>query len=788
MVYFPIHQWVRAFFPLLICALLLCSPGLSHGRDVVTIDRQGSHFLSQGAYFMEDPTGDLTIEDVIQSNLWQRNNRNSFVFGYTESVYWVSISIKVEDADRWYAIMNYPVLDHVDFYWVKHGKVVEHLRAGDRIAFSERPMNTREFVFSRDLHAGEEISFYVRVQTEGSYQIPIKLQSSQAFQESLSKFEFMLGMFYGVLFIMSVYNLVLYLITNVSSYLYYVIYVLTTLFSRMAYDGSGFAMLWPDNPDFNEWILPIGFQVSSLTYWIFSYKFLDVKHAHSSVRLLYGLVFAIMCINLVLLPFMDYTLNVQIQSIIAAVALVFALTLSMFLTVSGSWYAAVFCIATMLSSLAFVIAVMATMGKFDDPEFSIYGYAYARVFEIILFALALGVRIRHMNNLRLLAEEEAQTNRELSIKNLQQYQRLYENALTGNAVLTRNGTINSVNREFNKIMGEDSGFAHQERMDDYFEHSSVNEMLQSCRSVNDVAECEVQTKNGRWVSLLMHKVAMDEDHDYECTLLDISDRKESERIKEQAQKDKMVSLQKLVVGIANEINLPLKMVKNQADDSMSVLNTLSDALEKGNLTTEVFDQCVDQGNQELDQATQNVARLSEMIASFKKVSVQQLSYVSENLDIEALKAQIYRLVDESDLSLKLSLSNQYQGEFVTFPSAIQWIMSELIDNVVVHTDDHMRLELKCDIFLTAHHLYIAFVDNGGEISKPVLDKLFDPFFTTKSGDNKRLGLGLYQVYNLVTQLLKGEIKAESKEGLLISISIPNLMHDQSAKNAGDVHE
>lgn len=755
-------------------ALLMILAVDAQSRDTFTIEQLGSHNLSHGAYFIEDPSAELSIEDVMASDQWTRNYKNSFVFGYSASAYWVTVTLKVEHADRWYAVVTYPVLDYLDFYWVKDNKVVEHHQAGDRILFSERPIHTREFVFLRDLDAGEEITFYLRVKTEGSYQIPIKLKSSEAFQESLSKFEFMLGMFYGVLFIMTIYNLVLYLITNVTSYLYYVIYVVTTLFSRMAFDGSGFELLWPNSPETNEWILPVGFQVSTLAFWLFSYQFLNVKNAQATIKVLFGVVFMVMALNLILMPFIDYTLNVQIQSLLAAVALIVALILSMFMTVTGSWYAAVFCIATMLSSLAFVIAVFGALGKFDNPEFSIFGYAYARVFEIILFAIALGVRIRHVNNLRIQAEAEAKESREISIKNLEQYRRLYESALTGNAVLAKDGRITSVNQAFVGIFDIHGDTEDLGNIRNYFVEDQLDKVFIEISPYRSVAEAELQLKNGRWVSLLLNHVDMDDEHVYECTFLDVTDRIESDRIKEQAQKDKMASLQQLVIGISNELNHPLGIVRESANNTKQTLENLHRASSKGELTKDAFKTTMLEGETALTLADSNVIRLGDMIASFKKVSVQQMSYKSEELNVDTLVDLLETAADEVEAILTKTISNQCKGSFVTFPMAIYWILTELVNNANDNLDSDQRLRVQCQVYINELEMVIEFLDNGRGLPEESIDKIFDPFFSHKQNKENKLGLGLYQVYNLVSQLLKGEIEAKNQNGLLVRLSIPNL--------------
>lgn len=58
------------------------------------------------------------------------------------------------------------------------------------------------------------------------------------------------------------------------------------------------------------------------------------------------------------------------------------------------------------------------------------------------------------------------------------------------------------------------------------------------------------------------------------------------------------------------------------------------------------------------------------------------------------------------------------------------------------------------------NLVIDYRDTGKGISSEVNDRIFEPFVTTKRGKGGT-GLGANIVYNLVTQLLKGQIESNS---------------------------
>ena len=55
------------------------------------------------------------------------------------------------------------------------------------------------------------------------------------------------------------------------------------------------------------------------------------------------------------------------------------------------------------------------------------------------------------------------------------------------------------------------------------------------------------------------------------------------------------------------------------------------------------------------------------------------------------------------------------------------------------------------------------------MAKGIESKVFDPFVTTRRGNEENAGLGMYRIYNLVRQVLKGDVKVLAGEGFKIQI-------------------
>jgi signal transduction histidine kinase len=70
-------------------------------------------------------------------------------------------------------------------------------------------------------------------------------------------------------------------------------------------------------------------------------------------------------------------------------------------------------------------------------------------------------------------------------------------------------------------------------------------------------------------------------------------------------------------------------------------------------------------------------------------------------------------------------------------------------------------------------------DNGHGMAPDVLARIFDPFFTTRMGSGGT-GLGLAIVHNLVTGVLGGKLRVDSKlgHGTRFIITLPQVAPDR----------
>jgi signal transduction histidine kinase len=118
----------------------------------------------------------------------------------------------------------------------------------------------------------------------------------------------------------------------------------------------------------------------------------------------------------------------------------------------------------------------------------------------------------------------------------------------------------------------------------------------------------------------------------------------------------------------------------------------------------------------------------------------------------------------------------------SFPGPLGQVVINLVMNAAHHAFEgrvHGRIRLVGRRIDDAH-LELQCVDDGVGIAPELLGRIFDPFFTTKLGRGGS-GLGLSIVYQLVTQVLAGQVTVKSTlgEGTTFTLRLPVSVPDAS---------
>lgn len=242
------------------------------------------------------------------------------------------------------------------------------------------------------------------------------------------------------------------------------------------------------------------------------------------------------------------------------------------------------------------------------------------------------------------------------------------------------------------------------------------------------------------------------------------------------QAEKMAGLGALVAGVAHELNTPI----GNAVIASSTLAERTRAFLKeyeGGLRRSSLERYMETAQAGSDLIQRNLSRASELIAGFKQVAADQTSSQRREFELKSTLAEIVATLAPSfrKTAYRLELDVQEGLLMDSYPGPLGQVISNLVINALTHAfagreQGLMRLSAHQDE--TPGRVLIVFSDDGIGIPQENLSRVFDPFFTTRRGQGGS-GLGLHIVYNIISGVMGGEIRAESTAmGTRFLISLP----------------
>lgn len=382
--------------------------------------------LGRAVQVLEDPSGELTIDDVIGADVagnFRQLETASLNAGYSKSAFWLKVVLHYHPVDPdavsdWLLELAYPPMDHVDLYLPdERGQVSLAWQTGDMLPFSSRQIKQNNYLFDLNVPPDQPQTVYLRVASHGSIQAPLILWSSHAYIEDQPGRFYILGMIYGVLAGMLAYNLFIFLSVRDPSYLYYILYISCFGLYQLSVNGAGIEFFWPDNP----WWANVSttFLIAAAILFASQFSRTLLQTPKLSRWLDVPLVLMMLCAGaiMVLSLVTDYGLALRLVT-----GLVLVFTLAVFFIgiiagLKGQRVARYFILAWSAFLLGGAINATMLLGFLPNTFLTMYASQIGSVIEVTLLSLALADRINSMREQQ--AKITAQASRDLALLNQQ---------------------------------------------------------------------------------------------------------------------------------------------------------------------------------------------------------------------------------------------------------------------------------------------------------------------------------------------------------------------------------
>lgn len=300
--------------PLLAALLLLLSiPCLA----TVTIDSEhaGPINLSSATRYLEDNSNSLNLQDILAlpGSQWQVYGDNTFSMGYSTSTWWLTFNLANTSPEevRHLLEVGYPGLDHLAVHMVWNGKI-DVFVMGDALPFDHRPIKSHNFLAPITLPAQGQVSVYIEVRTSSALQVPLILWQPQEYYRQDRTANLLQGFYFGVMIVMTVYNLFVFLAVREKNFILYVCFAFSLPMFIAGIKGFSFEYLWPNHPQWNDLAIIWPLCLAVLFGALFTESFLKIKQLGRWATLLFRIQQGSIVLLLLLSHVVDYQLIISI--------------------------------------------------------------------------------------------------------------------------------------------------------------------------------------------------------------------------------------------------------------------------------------------------------------------------------------------------------------------------------------------------------------------------------------------------------------------------------------------
>ncbi len=469
---------------------LATSWGWAMPETMVVTENTEQMNLANISDYLEDPDGLLNIQDLEQEEIasqFRPVQGKELSSGIARNVVWLKFELKYisyigASTGEWLVEVGYPALDLVTLYTKDSWGDFQEFHTGDKYPFGIRDVAHPSFLFPVELVSGDVTRFYLRVETSGSLQVPLKLWTPLAYLEKNNQKDTLFGVVYGILLVMVLYHTLLFFRRQDGCYLYYSLFISGFLIYFLSINGTGQALFWPDYPLVNS-TTPFFMSLSSVAGIMFTQSFLDLHHKSQVVSRLFTVL---LLGGLLIVPISFMLPLAQASNLVIA-----QVQANLLITI----FAGIYCLkqkcesSTLLFLLAFVCQLagavfysMVLRGNVGGTEFSRMITPLVITVVAILLALALARR-NDLNWLKMQAEGGAQIS-ELERDN----QRLLEATGIKNEFLQAVAAkltlpITALNQSLDKIETAENGLALKQARDS---GRRVSDIVENLVSLNEI--------------------------------------------------------------------------------------------------------------------------------------------------------------------------------------------------------------------------------------------------------------------------------------------------------------
>jgi len=374
--------------------------------DILKIDASRKSIdIGSSLQHLMDPGNTLTLDDVIQPETpWKKSYPPRLHTGAAHDIIWVRFRVQNRSTSRQTLVLNvdWPFWHLMELYVEDGGTMHDNSGA---IKSVPPKKNRLPFAFEFPCLANQQLTLYLRVHSTGVLLLPLKIWQQQAYEKMGLSRNLFLGMFFGFLMAMCLYNASLSFFTQDDSYTYYAVYVLSVMLYCVSMTGVGTAYLWQGNAWLNGHSYGLFSSFSFLMATLFIRRFLRLPKVGGWLLGLSNFFAVFWTLMTILYGVYHGRWMISCENIGAILSCAAGLVITITLWRRGSIAAKYMTIAWTLLILATFVLMLGLAGIVTYQPIIQHSQNIGFILELFLLSLALADRIKRERGEKEVAQE-----------------------------------------------------------------------------------------------------------------------------------------------------------------------------------------------------------------------------------------------------------------------------------------------------------------------------------------------------------------------------------------------
>lgn len=379
-----------------------CAPALAQATLELEPGTSTYPLATHSAYLHDlDGRADLAaIEQALQKGDFRPLPDGGAAFGFQSGAYWFHARLVNRNGAelRWLLVQQYALSDRLDVYLRYPDGRTSHQAGGDHLPFEHRSIRYRHPNFQLDLPSAQAVDLFVRVESQSSMQVPLALYTPTAFTELSRDAQLAMGVYYGILLALFIYNLVLWLTLRDASYFWYLFHIGAFGLVLFTLYGLGFEYLWSHSPWLADKSVPLSICLAQIGMQQFARNFLGLRTRWpwgDRIGLGMILLFLVLAAASTRIPI---RLSTQL-AVIAVIASVVWIAVEAIVAVRRGYKPAkLFLLAWAMFLAGIAMVAMVAFGALPKNFVTEYSVQIGSALEMLLLSVALGYRYASLRN------------------------------------------------------------------------------------------------------------------------------------------------------------------------------------------------------------------------------------------------------------------------------------------------------------------------------------------------------------------------------------------------------